>query len=132
MKGFKIYIGASIALLLIVLAVFFKHIQIGYASICPVFLIFLSALQSVIFMGSSKSADRGEPDTAFSANNSLTISEYSLLSRIHGLSKIAIIPIFVAFVFFFPPIIKIILPIVLYVMSFIIAKAVFNMVKKST
>ena len=129
MKGFKIYMGVSIALLLIVLAVFFKHIQVGYASICPVFFIFLSALQSVIFIESSKSADNGESDTAFSANNSLTNSEYSLLIRIHGLSKIAIIPIFVAFVFFFPPIVKIILPIMLYVMSFIIAKAVFNMVK---
>ena len=95
------------------------------ASICPMFLIFLSILQSVTFFYSARSTLRGDNDTAFSVHSSLSRDEYVLLFTIHGKVKIFILPIFVVFVFFFSTLNKIIFPILVYALSFVASRIVF-------
>ena len=102
---------------------------INSASICPVFLIFLSVLQGATFFYSARSAFQGEGNTAFSVHNSLSRDEYALLSTIHGKTKMFIIPIFVVFVFFFSTLYKIVFPILIYTLSFVASRIIFIVVR---
>lgn len=102
---------------------------INAASICPVFLIFLSVIQSFTFLSSARSALNGESDTAFSVHSDLSREEYAKFFTIHGKAKIYILPFYVIFVFFFSTIFKILVPIVVYILSFVISKIIFILIR---
>ena len=125
MKAFKIYMAFSTLAAIISVFAFWKFINVNIASICPLFLVFLSILQIMTFISFAKSAESGESETSYSAHNELTRNEQAALFRIHGLTKIAILPILSVFAIFFPSVYKIILPIVIYVASFLLAKLFF-------
>ena len=124
MKLFKIYMMASTLVVLASTVVFWKFISVNVASICPLFLVFLSLLQAMTFISSAKSAENGESETAYSAHNELTRDEQAALFRVHGLTKIAVLPMLLIFAIFFQSVYKIILPIVIYVASFLLARLV--------
>ena len=105
--------------------VFWKLSIVNVASICPLFLIFLSLLQAMTFISSANSAKNDENETSYSTNNTLTNKEYYTLFRTHGFTKIAIIPILVVFTVFFSSVLKIIVPIVVYIASFLLARIIF-------
>ena len=125
MKAFKIYMAFSTLAAIISVFASWKFINVNIASICPLFLVFLSILQIMTFISSAKSAESGESETSYSAHNELTRNEQAALFRIHGLTKIAILPILSVFAIFFPSVYKIILPIVIYVASFLLARLFF-------
>lgn len=125
MKAFKLYMALSTLAAIISVFAFWKFINVNIASICPLFLMFLSLLQIMTFISSAKSAESGESETAYSEHNDLTQNEQATLFRVHGLTKIAILPILAVFVIFFPAVYKIILPIVIYVASFLLARCFF-------
>ena len=125
MKAFKTYMATSSLAIIIAAIAFWKFININAASICPLFLAFLSLLQIMTFISSANSADEGETETAFLDQNGLTRIEQSVLFRIHGLTKIAILPSLVVFSIFFSPVYKIIIPIATYIASFLVARWIF-------
>lgn len=125
MKAFKTYMALSTLALIISVIAFWKSININAASICPLFLAFLSLLQIMTFISSANSADEGETETAYSDQNGLTRIEQSDLFRIHGLTKIALLPLLALFAVFFSSVYKIILPIVIYIVSFLVARWIF-------
>ena len=125
MKAFKIYMAFSTLAAIISVFSFWKFINVNIASICPLFLVFLSILQIMTFISSAKSAESSESETSYSEHNELTRNEQAALFRIHGLTKIAILPILSVFAIFFPSVYKIILPIAIYVASFLLAKLFF-------
>ena len=125
MKAFKLYMALSTLAAIISIFAFQKFININIASICPLFLVFLSLLQIMTFLSSAKSAESCESETSYSEHNELTRNEQAALFRVHGLTKIAILPILSVFAIFFPSVYKIILPIVIYVASFLLAKLFF-------
>ena len=98
---------------------------INVASICPIFLVFLSVIQSITFLSSAHSALNGDGETAFSVYNNLSREEYATLFTIHGKAKICALPLYVVFVFFFSTIFKILCPILIYILSFVVSKLVF-------
>ena len=125
MKAFKLYMALSTLATIISGFIFWKFINVNIASICPLFLVFLSLLQIMTFVSSTKSAESGESETSYSEHNELTQNEQATLFRIHGLTKIAILPILFVFAIFLPTVYKIIFPILIYVASFLLAKLVF-------
>lgn len=125
MRAFKLYMALSTLAAIISVFAFWKFINVNIASICPLFLIFLSLLQIMTFISSAKSAENGESETAYSEHNDLTQNEQATLFRVHGLTKIAILPILVVFAIFFSSVYKIILPIVIYIASFLVARWIF-------
>ena len=86
-------------------------------------MIFLSLIQTVTFV--SASSEISPHDTAYSANNTLSLEEFKLLCKIHAMAKVLIIPALVVFIFFFSTLWKLVIPIVIYVASFLVAKVVF-------
>lgn len=125
MKTFKIYMALSTLAVIVSVFAFWKFIIVNIASICPLFLIFLSLLQAMTFISSANAANNGENETSYSAGNSLKNNEYYTLFRIHGFTKIAIIPILLVFTIFFLSVLKIIIPIVIYIASFLLARCCF-------
>ena len=125
MKAFKLYMALSTLAVIVSVFAFWKFIIVNITSICPLFLIFLSLLQAMTFISSANSAKNDENETSYSNNNTLTNKEYYTLFRIHGLTKIAIIPILVVFTIFFSSVLKIIVPIVVYIASFLLARIIF-------
>ena len=125
MKAFKLYMALSTLTVIISGFAFWKFIIINVSSICPLFLIFLSLLQTMTFISSANSANNGESETSYSTTNTLANKEYYTLFRIHGFTKIAIIPILVVFTIFFSSVLKIIIPIVIYIASFLLARCCF-------
>ena len=125
MKAFKLYMALSTLAVIISVFVFWKFININIASFCPLFLIFLSLLQIMTFLSSAKSAESCESETSYSEHNELTRNEQATLFRVHGLTKIAILPILSVFAIFLPSVYKIIFPVVIYVASFLFAKWIF-------
>lgn len=125
MKGFKIYMALSIFSVIASVVAFWKFIIVNISSICPLILIFLSLLQAMTFISSANSVNNGEGEASYSTNNMLTNKEYADLFHIHGFAKIAIIPLLAVFSIFFSSIYKIILPIVIYIVSFLLARWIF-------
>ena len=125
MKVFKLYMARSTLTVIVSILVFWKLSIVNVASICPLFLIFLSLLQAMTFISSANSAKNDENETSYSTNNTLTNKEYYTLFRTHGFTKIAIIPILVVFTVFFSSVLKIIVPIVVYIASFLLARIIF-------
>ena len=125
MKAFKIYMALSTFTVIVLVFAFWKFIIVNIASICPLFLIFLSLLQAMTFISSVNSANNGESETSYSTSNTLTNKEYNTLFCIHGFTKIAIIPIMLVFTIFFSSALKIIIPIAVYIASFLFARYYF-------
>ena len=125
MKAFKLYMALSTLTVIVSGFAFWKFIIINVSSICPLFLIFLSLLQTMTFISSANSANNGESETSYSTTNTLSNKEYYTLFRIHGFTKIAIIPILLVFTIFFSSVLKIIIPIVIYIASFLLARCCF-------
>lgn len=125
MKAFKIYMALSTLTVIVLAFAFWKFIIVNIASICPLFLIFLSLLQAMTFISSANSAKNDENETSYSTNNTLTNKEYYTLFRIHGFTKIAIIPILLVFTIFFSSVLKIIISIAVYIASFLLARYYF-------
>ena len=125
MKAFKFYMALSTLAATISVFAFWNFINVNIASICPLFLVFLSLLQIMTFISSAKSVESSESETSYSEHNELTRNEQAILFRVHGLTKIAILPIMLVFAIFFPSVYKIIFPIVIYVASFLLARLVF-------
>ncbi len=105
-------------------------IEINIASICPLFLILLSVLQSITFFSSAQSSLNEESETAFSSNDNMSREEYSKLFSIHGKIKLCILPFLAIFIFFFSTILKIVVPVLIYILSFVISKIIFIVIKK--
>ena len=128
MKTTKVFITIESLILIISVVAFFKFICINMASICPAFLMFLSIMQTLTFISASN--DSSPYDTAYSVNNTLTNDDYKMLCKMHAMSKITIMPMLALFIFFFSSVWKLIVPIVIYVVSFVIVKLLFTRYKK--
>lgn len=104
---------------------------INTASICPIFLIFLSLLQSSLFFSSARSASKGDFffDTSFNYtqafSSGFSSKEYENFFTLQGKLQLYMLPIYAIFVFFFSTVFKLVIPILIYVLSFNIAKFVF-------
>ena len=130
MKAFKIYMALSTLTVIVSVFAFWKFIIVNIASICPLFLIFLSLLQAITFISSAKSAENGGSETAYSPQNELSRTEYALLFRTHGTLKISLLPILLCFSIFFSSVIKVIFSIIFYIASFALAKIIFEHTRK--
>ena len=123
MKAFKITFAIELAVIAVLTAIFFGQMEIGLSSICPAFLIFLSFIQGITFAFAAR--DLSPFETAYSENNELTREEYGRLCRIHAGTKFLAIPLFAFFALFFSSLWKFVVPLLIYFLSFVIAKLVF-------
>ncbi len=112
-----IYLIVSILAIIVSVFIFFDSIIISSGSICPIVLIGLSILQAIIF----KSEYNEPKDHTNATNYSTREMDYEVLRlsmKYHTLTKIAIIPLLCVFIIYFNTVIKIAVPICIYLLSF--------------
>ena len=92
---------------------FFNSVVINWASLIPVILVLISFLQAMIF----KSYAKGNEED-LSADN----TAYSIGMKWHYVCKMIVIPLLLLFVIYFSSVYKVILPILIYALSYMPVK----------
>ncbi len=113
-----IYLIISLLAVVISVFVFFESLTISALSIVPTVIIVLSALQAAIFNSSANKENDRTDNTAFSANE-IDCKAVKLGMKYHALCKLAIIPLLFIFVLYFGTAVKIAIPIIIYILSFL-------------
>ena len=113
--------------------VFSGTVNLGVWSLVPAILILVSVLQALIF----RSYANGHEDplsadhTAYSQNE-IDKESYQLGMKWHYRCKLAIIPVLILFIIFFPPLYKVIVSVAVYAVSYLPVKLFVRLEKNKT
>lgn len=102
---------------------FFNSVVINWASLIPVILVLISFLQAMIF----KSYAKGNEEDLSADNTAYSFVEidkkaYYIGMKWHYVCKMIVIPLLLLFVIYFPSVYKVILPILIYALSYMPVK----------
>ena len=117
-----IYLGVSLGALLISLFPLWSYVNLHVLSLAPLVLIFVSLLQISVFRSYAK------PDAELPFDNTMYSSRevdkvaYRIGMKYHFLCKMAILPPLCAFIFYGSGILKIVLAVAVYLLSFLPVK----------
>ena len=112
------------------LFLFWREISLSPLSLVPLVLIGLSLLQMLLFKEQGEADDRLD-NTAYSLyEDGLTSADRTRLMELHRIVKLAILPLLAVFCLYFGTIVKIIVPTVIYALSFVAVRVVFLWQKK--
>ncbi len=114
-KTMAIYLISSILAVVASAFFFFDSIIISSESACPLILIGLSIFQAVLF----KSEKRDYTNTTNYSLEEIDFEAVNLAMQYHALTKIAIIPLLCVFMIYFNPVLKIAIPMFIYLLSFL-------------
>jgi len=126
-----IYLGISFGALLISLLFLWNYVNIHVLSLAPLVLIFVSLLQISVFRSYAKpDAELWRTDNTMYSSREVDQEAYRIGMKYHSLCKMAILPLLCALIFYGSGILKILLAVAVYLLSFLPMKFFVRWEKK--
>ena len=124
------YISISLGAILLSLFPFWSYVSIQVLSLAPLVLIFVSILQISIFRFYAKPDAELPPDNTSYSSREIDKEAYRIGMKYHSLCKMAILPLLCALIFYGSGILKILLAVAVYLLSFLPVKFFVRWEKK--
>jgi hypothetical protein len=126
-----IYLGVSFGALLISLFLLWSYVNIHVLSLAPLVLIFVSLLQISVFRSYAKpDTELWTTDNTMYSSREVDQEAYRIGMKYHSLCKLSILPLLCALIFYGSGILKILLAVAVYLLSFLPVKFFVRWEKK--
>ena len=126
-----IYLGVSFGALLISLFLLWSYVKIHVLSLAPLVLIFVSLLQISVFRSYAKpDTELWTTDNTMYSSREVDQEAYRIGMKYHSLCKLSILPLLCALIFYGSGILKILLAVAVYLLSFLPVKFFVRWEKK--
>ncbi len=113
-----VYLIVSLLAIALSAFIFFESLTISAFSLVPIAIIVLSVFQAVIFNSSANEENGRTDNTAFSTHE-IDHKAAKLGMKYHALCKLAIIPLLFIFILYFGTALKLALPLIIYILSYL-------------